>query len=225
MIWDILKIMKRFLLIIVLSLFVAGCVSWRQPKAGLLPEPAGTEYSGLKVKVAVTDFDIKAPKVTPKVASGLREIMVNTLVNSGRFIVIPKQAPSDAKEADLIISTAIIEFEPEVSGGSSGVGGGGGANSGSFGGLLGTALNKAHIALEIRIINSATSEVLFSRRVQGQALDFSGKPGGSSMDKWALGSGLSVYVNTPMEKAIRVSIEEGVHYIEQVIAKEYYKYK
>jgi len=218
--------MKRFFIIVMLGFFASGCLALRPPKAAGLAEGALPSYSGPKAKVAVVDFDVQAPKATAAIGTGLREIMASALINSGHFIVAPKQtADANIKDADLIISTAVTEFEPQASGGSAGVGGGGGANSGAFGGLLGTALNKAHIALEVRIINASTSEVLSSMRVQGQALDASGGPGSGSANNWALGSGLSVYNNTPMEKAIRVCMIEAVRYVGQAVDGKYYKYQ
>lgn len=226
---DILKMMKKFSAIVLLSLFTAGCAYVGHHKVGPGSELSGialSPYSGPRAKVIVADFDIKAPKATTEVGLGLREIMVNALVNSNRFLVAPRQTVGPAvQDADLIISTAVTEFEPQASGGSAGVGGGGGSNSGAFGGLLGTALNKAHIVLEIRIINASTSEVLSSMRVQGQASEATGSNAGNGMDNWSLSSGLSAYANAPMEKAIRVCMIEALHYVGQAVPEQYYKYK
>jgi len=96
--------------------------------------------------------------------------------------------------------------------------------SGVLGGLLGGALNKAHMALDIRIIDASSSEVLAATRVQGQASDIAGGIGLGFLGNWGLGAGLSGYANTPMEKAIRVCIIEAVRYISQTISADYYKY-
>jgi curli biogenesis system outer membrane secretion channel CsgG len=93
-----------------------------------------------------------------------------------------------------------------------------------LGGLLGAALNKAHMALDLRIIDASTSEVLASTRVQGQASDVAGGLMMGFMGGWALGGGLGAYANTPMEKAIRVCIIEAVRYISQIIPVNYYRY-
>ena len=71
----------------------------------------------------------------------------------------------------MIITAAATEFEPQASGGSAGIGGGGAMGSGILGGLLGASLNRAHMALDIRIVDASTSEVLTATRVQGQASD------------------------------------------------------
>jgi curli biogenesis system outer membrane secretion channel CsgG len=175
-------------------------------------------------------------------------MLVTALVNSNRFSVVERQelgaimqeqelsvsgaaqqgaggpARGKIKTADLIITAAVTEFEPQASGGAAGIGGGGGVGSGVLGGLLGAAMNKSHMALDIRIVDASTSEILASTRVQGQASDVAGGFMMGFMGGWALGGGLSAYANTPMEKAIRICIIEAVRYISQVIPANYYKY-
>lgn len=204
-------------------------------------------YSGPKARIAIADFDVKAAKAGGEIGSGLREMLVTAMVNSNRFSVVERQALNalmqeqelassgaaqqgtgpkrgNIRTADLIVSAAVTEFEPQASGGSAGIGGGGGVGSGILGGLLGAAMNKAHMALDLRIIDSSTSEILASARVQGQATDVAGGFMAGFFGGWALGGGLSMYANTPMEKAIRICIIEAVRYISQTIPANYYKY-
>ena len=245
--------MKNILAIFSVCIFtlnLAGCASLTQPTAQV-DNTAGAaslpSYSGPKARIAVADFDVKAAKATTEIGSGLREILITALMNSNRFSVLERQALSavmqeqelsvsgaaqpgsgpargQIKTADLVITAAVTEFEPQASGGSAGIGGGGGVASGILGGLLGAALNKAHMALDIRIIDASTSEVLTATRVQGQATDVAGGFMAGFFGNWALGGGLSAYANTPMEKAIRICIIEAVRYISQAIAPSYYKY-
>jgi curli biogenesis system outer membrane secretion channel CsgG len=233
---------------------LAGCASLNammQPtaqvdnNAGAAPLPP---YSGPKARMAVANFEVKAAKATGEIGSGLREMLVTALVNSNRFSVVERQelsavmqeqelAASGAaqpgsgaaqrgkiKTADIIITAAVTEFEPQASGGRAGIGGGGGVGSGILGGLLGAALNKAHMALDIRIVDTSTSEVLAATRVQGQASDIAGGIMGGFFGSWGLGIGLSGYANTPMEKAIRICIIEAVRYLSLTIPANYYKY-
>ncbi len=211
---------------------------------GATPLPS---YNGPRARIAVADFDVKAAKAGGEIGTGLREMLVTALVNSSRFRVVERQvlnavmqeqelAASGAavkdnsaqrgqiKTADLIVTAAITEFEPQASGGAGGIGGGGGVGSGILGGLLGASLNKAHMALDIRIVDTSTSEVLAATRVQGQASDISGGFMTGFFGGWALGAGLGAYANTPMEKAIRICIIEAVRYISQTIPANYYKY-
>jgi len=213
--------------------------------AGAAPLPP---YTGPKARIAVADFDVKAAKASNQIGSGLREMLVTAMVNSSRFSVLERQqlkalmqeqelSSSGAaqqgaggpqrgqiKTAELIITAAVTEFEPQASGGSAGIGGGGGVGSGILGGLLGGSLNKAHMALDIRIVDASTSEVLAATRVQGQATDINAGAMVGFFGGWGLGAGLSGYANTPMEKAIRVCIIEAVRYIAQTIPANYYKY-
>ena len=211
--------------------------------AGAQPLPP---YAGPKARVAVADFEVKAAKATGEIGTGLREMLVTALVNSSRYSVLDRQALNavmqeqelgasgaaqpggpkrgNLKTADLIITAAVTEFEPQASGGRAGIGGGGGVGSGILGGLLSAALNKAHMALDLRVIDASTSEVLAATRVQGQASDVSGAFMSGFLGSWGLGGGLSVYANTPMEKAIRICVIEAVRYISQVTPANYYKY-
>lgn len=245
-----MKTLAKFATYFIFLLFFSGCTSFTQPTAqvdnmaGAQPLPP---YSGPKSRVAVADFDVKAAKAGGEIGSGLREMLVTALINSNRFSVLERQAlgalmqeqelavsgaaqqgsgpqRGKIKTADLIITAAVTEFEPQASGGSAGIGGGGGIGSGILGGLLGASLNKAHMALDIRIVDASTSEVLSATRVQGQAADISGLLGMGFGGSWFLGGGLSAYANTPMEKAIRICIIEAVRYISQTIPANYYKY-
>ena len=224
-----------------------GCAGM-QPTAqvdnnvGTTPLPP---YSGPKARIAVSEFEVKAAKANGEIGTGLREMLVTALMNTNRFRVLERQvlnavmqeqelAASGAgaqgagpkrgniKTADLVITAAVTEFEPRASGGSAGIGGGG-IVGGLLGGAIGGAMNNSHMAMDIRIIDTSTSEILAATRVQGQATDIGGGIMAGFMGSWGLGAGLSGYANTPMEKAIRVCIIEAVKYIAQATPPEYFK--
>ncbi len=245
-----MKSLLRFFVCVLCPVILIGCASMTQPTAqvdntaGAQPLPP---YSGPRARVAVADFDVKAAKATFEIGSGLREMLVTALINSNRFSVLERQVleavmkeqelsisgaaqpgsgptRGQIKTADIIVTAAVTEFEPQASGGRAGIGGGGSVGSGVLGGLLGAAMNKAHMALDIRIVDTSTSEVLAATRVQGQATDVAGGFMAGFLGSWGLGGGLSAYANTPMEKAIRICIIEAVRYISQTIPPSYYKY-
>jgi len=190
-----------------------------------LQKKTGQAYSGLKAKLSVMDVEIKSPKANNEIGAGLREMLENALKSSNRFMMVePKASVPASATPDLIITAVLKDFEPQVSGGNAGIGGGGGAASGILGGLLGTSPTNAYMALEIKIVNTATSEVLSSTLVQGQASEGAAGTKAASLKNLTLGSGLSGYTNTPMEKAIRICIVEAVRYISQTIPANYYKY-
>lgn len=185
-------------------------------------------YFGPKAKLTVEEFQVEAAKAGGAAGSELREMLLAVLAGSDRYLLVEKQEPGAAGQAaegqGIMISAAVSEFEPQASGGNSGIGGGGGAGSGAMGGLLGTALNKAQIALDIQVIDAATLEVLSATRIQGRASDPSPGFAADYFENRSLAGELSGYANTPMEKAIRICIIEAVKYITQVTPVSYYKY-
>ena len=220
--------MKRIIFTIGYGLIivsVAGCsLIHRKADVGTVSgRVARPAYSGPKARIAVLDFDVKAAKATGEIGVGLREMLITALINSNRFTIVERRAQV-AQEPDLIITASVSEFEPQASGGRAGVGGGGGVGSGVLGGLLGSSLNKAHMVLDISIADTSTSKPLAATRVQAQASDVSRAIKGGFSGSGGLGAGLSVYANTPMEKAIRICIIEVVRYMSQVIPASYYKY-
>jgi curli biogenesis system outer membrane secretion channel CsgG len=244
--------MKNMLICIVLAALtwnMAGCASMTQPaaqvdnNAGTVPLPP---YSGPKARIAVADFDIKAAKAHRWIGTGLREMLITSLVNSNRFSVVERQALKAAMQeqelaasgaaapggpkrgnlrtADLIITAAVTEFEPHSVGGNAGMIGGRRWESVLIGGIIAGSMNKSHMALDIRVIDASTSEILSATRVQGKASDFAGGFGIAVFGVGALGPGLGGYANTPMEKAIRVCIIEAVKYLAQTVPANYFKY-
>jgi curli biogenesis system outer membrane secretion channel CsgG len=93
-----------------------------------------------------------------------------------------------------------------------------------LGALLGGAVNKAHMTLEIRIVNAATSEILAFTRAIGQAANNNKAALTDFFGKKDLPPDLSVYKDTPMETAIRNCVNEAVRQIAQAVPADYYKY-
>jgi len=222
--------MKRiivFLILGVLSLFNVGCVPFLRPASHIdsgAVFQALPPYSGNKAKVSLADFDVTATKANSDVGRGLYTFLATALTNSNRFSIVSLQTGTKAPVSELIINTVVAEFEPQSSGGRGGVGGGGSVGSGSLGGLLGTSPNKAHIVLDVRIVDGTTSKVIATTRLKGQASDAAGVNSASLLGNIALGEALSRYARTPMEKAIRICIIEAVRYIAQNVPPSYYKY-
>lgn len=214
-------------------LSLEGCASFlhfgHRRSAGLGAESL-PPYSGPKARMAVADFEVRAAKATNEVGLGLREMLNTALASSQRFNVLERQAldtmiqQESPKGSGLVLTAAITEFEPQASGGRSGIGGGGGSGSSMFGGLLGGALNKAQLVIDMRITDATTSEVLAATSVRGQASDTDMKRLSGFFGGWKLDARLSAYANTPMEKAMRICIVEAARYISQALPVSYYKY-
>lgn len=176
--------------------------------------------------------------------AGLRDMLTTTLVQSKRYRVLERQdfgalasemalgesgyadkkstvKKGSVKGADLLIVAAVTGWEPGTSGTKGGILGG---KWDAIAGIAG-AYRKSSMAMDIRIIDVATSEVLAATRVEGEASDVNmGALAGGIFGSTALGGGLSNYAKTPMEKAIRTCIYEATKYIIENTPKNYYKY-
>ncbi|MFA5310751.1 MAG: CsgG/HfaB family protein [Candidatus Omnitrophota bacterium] len=179
-------------------------------------------YSGPKAKVLVADFEVMTAKATVDIGSNLRDLLIAGLVKSQRFELVSLPKDASDKPSGLIIATRLLDFEPYGSGGKSGVGGAGSAASGSLYSLLGSSINRSYITLDIRIVDSATSKVLFSERISGQAAGGYSPAEGHREEK-KIGQGLALYTGTSMEEAINQCMLEAVKYIIQKVPAQYYK--
>jgi hypothetical protein len=88
-----------------------------------------------------------------------------------------------------------------------------GAITGSF--------QKAHVAMDLRVIDTRTARVLAATSVEGSATAFGG--GGLALGG-AMGGGLGGFSKTPMETAIRKMITEAVKFIAAQTPQEFYRF-
>lgn len=134
--------------------------------------------------------------------------------------------------AELLVVGTVTEFEPGTAGAGASVGGSVGSTVGSAAGwggsiagyLLGTlagSVQTSHVAIDLRIIDARTSRVVAATSVQGKATDIAGL---GSLAGGNLGVGLSGYARTPMEKAVRVAIQEAVNFVVGKTPAQYYRY-
>lgn len=181
-------------------------------------------------------------------SQGLRDMLTTAMVQSKRYRVLERQnfdslqqemelseaAYTDAsgihkggvKGADLLIMGAITGWEPGTSATCAGTDGDGllGTASTVFGAVNG-AYSKSSMAMDIRIVDAETSEVLAATRVEGIAKDINlggllGIKGGSG----ALSGELGTYAKTPMEKAIRTCLYNAVKFIAENTPRDYMRY-
>ena len=183
--------------------------------------------------------------------TGLQDMLTTALFQSKRYRVVERQAldsvlkeqklgqtgvvsqPTAAKVgavkgADILVVAAVTGWEPGTSGASAG---GGGMIGGTFGkvmalgaGIAGS-MKKSSMAMDIRLIDSSTSEIISATSVQGVAKDVNfGVLAGGFMNFAGMGGGLSGFAKTPMEKAIRTCIYEAVKFVVSETPKGYFKY-
>ncbi|MEW6007712.1 MAG: CsgG/HfaB family protein [bacterium] len=230
-----------------LGLLISGCAATStEPKARVdtSMEAELPPYSGPKASLAVSKFEWKAEKEDIGAGDGLRDMLTTVLVQSKRFKVLEREELKSIKDeialsesgyadererieggkikgADILVIAAITGWEPGAEKTGAGLGGYGG---GFLGGVFG-AFKKSSLVMDIRIIDTETSEILAATRVEGEAkeVDLEILAGGI-FGSVPLGGVLSKYSKTPMEKAIRVCLKEAVKYISENTPKEYFKY-
>jgi len=188
--------------------------------------PAGSMKS-----IAVMTFQDKTAKGWRGIGEGMADMLTSALVESGRFIVLERQALKDVIQeqdlgasgrvkretaapigeiegAQLLVYGAVTEFEPEEAG----IGGGTyipGLKTGIIGGV-----KRAHVAIDLRIVDSKTSRIVATTTVVGKSTDIGGGIGtviGGGKTRMPIG--LAGFKNTPMEQALRACIEQAVNFI------------
>ncbi len=201
-------------------------------------------YNGPKARVAVAQFKDKTGKGwwTGRIGDGMADQLTTALVNSNRFIVLERQTLGDVlaeqdlgasgrvradtaapigqiEGAELLIVGAVTEFE----GNASGAGGGIGAGGRGWLGALTAGFRKAHMAIDVRVIDARTSRVLAATSVEGEATDVNlGGLVGGYTGSTALAAGLGGWKNTPTEKALRICIQKAVEFIISKTPAKYY---
>lgn len=179
--------------------------------------------------------------------TGLKDMLTTALVQSKRYRVLERQNIDSLKQemaltsqgysdksgvkkgrvkgSDLLIMAAVTGWDPASSGGGGGLGGGMlGKASALFGAARG-AYKKSSMAMDIRIVDANTSEVLAATRVEGEGKDVNIGAGLAVLTgSGGMGGGLGGFAKTPMEKAIRTCIYNAVKYIAENTPKSYMKY-
>jgi curli biogenesis system outer membrane secretion channel CsgG len=222
------------------------------PDGKSIEEAQQEAYDGPKARVAVSRFTDKTGKGwwTGAIGDGMADMLATALFSSNRYIVLERQTLGDVlKEqdlatggrikkgteaptgeiegAELLITGAVTEFEGAASGGGGGIGALGGLGTAGriLGGIAG-GIKNAHMAIDMRVIDTKTSRIVAATSVEGKATDFAlggalaGATGGG-----ALGGALGGWSKTPTEKALRVCIQEAVKFIVSKTPATYYRHK
>lgn len=232
--------------LIALSTGLAAC----QPRARVtmaggpvnINQATAERYDGPKARVAVSRFQDKTAKGwwSGQIGDGMADMLATSLVNTGRFIALERRQLSDViaeqdfgasgrvrkrtaapigqvEGAEILVTGVVTEFEPNAGGASAG----GLLQALPYGNVLGpivASIRKAHIAIDIRAVDTRSSRIVFATSVEGEATDVAGLG--------ALGgpiAGIGGFARTPMEKAIRVAINEAVQAMVAQTPTEYYR--
>lgn len=170
------------------------------------------------------------------ITRGLADQLTNALVQSGRFRVLDRQiiesviAEQDLGEskrttkegsaaaiggiysAQTLVKGAVTEFDPGTAGS---------GNTFNFSGFsLGSTRTEAHVAVIIYLVDTTTSQIIDSQRVEGKA-ERGGVSWGLSGQDFSFGQ--SGFKETPLGKATQMVINRTVEYISQRLEKEYWQ--
>jgi curli biogenesis system outer membrane secretion channel CsgG len=214
-------------------------------------EAQAQRYDGPRARLSVGEFQDKTAKggwtggwygmyglQWRQIGDGMKDMLTTALFNSNRYIVLEREqldevlmeqdlgesgrvkkgteAPiGEIYGAELLITASVTEFE----GSSKGVGGG----TRILGVRVGGGVTKGHIAIDIRIIDTKTSQIVAATSVEGDSTSFGAE--GSTWIGGSLPVSLGGFSKTPVEKAIRVCIQKAVEYIVSQTPAEYYRHK
>ncbi|MCS7181424.1 MAG: CsgG/HfaB family protein [bacterium] len=202
------------------------------------------KYEGPKARIAVARFDVKTPKATWEMGNGVRDMLIDALFKTGKFIILEKDALKDLEEeiklgesewaqkskvpekglfegADIIVTGAITGFEPH----SEGTGGGGFVIPLPFGGGVAVKKEQAYIQAIIRLVDVRTRRVINSTTVEGKAEKTkTGIIAGGAIGSVILGGGFEKYKNTPTEEAVLIMLNNAVKEISRLVPESYYRY-
>jgi curli biogenesis system outer membrane secretion channel CsgG len=174
-------------------------------------------YKGPKARAAVVKFTDKwSGKETSQVGDGVAEMLCDALVATKRYIIQIRKSSDDViksqevregsrlnkeEEIHLLVEGVIREFSPGIPGAGDNTGG------------------ASHVTIIITVTDPRTNQMLASEKVRGKASNFTG----TSRKRGALPDVFKDFSKTPMEKAIRIAVEESASFIVAKTPPESYR--
>lgn len=245
------KILQGALLFVLIGCLTPAYIARAQPAGGPDMGTARAEpYHGPKAAIAVADFEDKtvgSRQYRPAYGRGMADMLVTALFNTNRFIVLEREklqaviheqdmgasgrfrqdtaAPiGELEGAQLLVIAAVTGFDPGTAGAA--------ASARQRGGLLGLGkdsvigslrggYSQAHLALDLRIVDTATGRIVAATNVEGKAHSFDM---GTSMLGSRSAGDLSVFARTPMEQAMRRAIEAAVEFVASQTPPHFYRH-
>jgi curli biogenesis system outer membrane secretion channel CsgG len=211
-------------------------------------------YNGPKARIAVAQFDDRTAKGFARIGEGMSTMFVTALVNSNRYIVLERdiidevlreqdlgasgrvlpgtEAPvGEIEGAELLLTGAVTEFEPEKFGIGSGIVGLGtlitsAALHDKYGAPVAAAtFTESHVAIDVRVMDLTTSRIVASVSVEGSGQDWGGfvaaeVGGGMSRLPLAFGG----FQKAATEKAVRKVIDLAVAAVTLQFPHEYFRH-
>jgi curli biogenesis system outer membrane secretion channel CsgG len=182
-----------------------------------------------KIRIAVSAFEnkVKTPWWGPswKIGEGLAEMLTSELSKTGQFIVVERQALGDiVKEqelgqsglirgetaartgqilgAQIVVRGAVTEFEERASGGGAGI------RFPRFGAE--GSVSNAHVAVDIRLIDASTGQVIASHNAAKSAPSAGG---GIGARVGTVTFGGDAFFQTPLGQATRAAMQDALQFI------------
>lgn len=197
------------------------------PKATIAVGPCEDKSGGGANFAVEIDGEMRQFGITSEVGRGMADMFVTGLLNTDRFRVLEtgaiealEQEQAYAGEesqgrmaaADLIVTCAVTSLEPDA--------GGAGGIFGKLGGALGLGgLKKSSVALDIRLVDVETREILTAFTAEGTATDAA--LGGAVFGGRSVG-GLGAFSNTPIEGAVKKAILSAAEHLAMNTPEEYF---
>ena len=198
------------------------------------------------IGVGGTDFSFSQNEYAGY-SEGLKDMLTTSLVQSGRYRVLERQNIDSIKTeiglsedgytddsgqqrgnvqgVDIAVVASVTGWDPGTKGGSGSVGGLFGKKAGALLGAVSGGYSKSSMAMDIRIVDAATTEILAATTVRGTATDVNiGAALGALTGGGSMGGSLGAFASTPMEKAIRTCIFEATKYVAENTPPAYMRY-
>lgn len=166
-------------------------------------------YKGPKARVVVTKFIDKSVrgKETSQVGDGMTEMLRHALLATNRYIIQVRKSLDDVirgqdigdssrlkkeEETDLLVEGVIREFKSGIAGAGDEAG------------------EASYVTIIVKVTDPRTNKELASERIRGKTADIEGitEKGGIKLAEI-----FKDFSKTPMEKAIRIVIEESASFI------------
>jgi curli biogenesis system outer membrane secretion channel CsgG len=225
-----MKSVSRSMVLLAIALLLAACTTAggstnvREEEEAVYPP-----YSGPKKRLAVLEFDNKVSNRwwdrSWNIEERLTEMVITELMNTNRFIVVERGALNEVlTEQDLgesgrirtetaarvgevlgaqvLVKGAVTEFIEKESGGAGGI---------VISGIgIGGKTNTGHVAIDMRLIDATTGQILQSHRAEGQIK--STGIGGIAFFKGVVFGG-TTFKKTALGQATRASVKDAVRFV------------
>jgi uncharacterized protein YgiM (DUF1202 family) len=176
-------------------------------------------YKGPKARVVVSKFIDKSVrgKEMSQVGDGMTEMLSNALLATNRYIIQVRKSLDDVikgqdigdssrskkeEETDLLVEGIIREFKSGIAGAGDETG------------------EASYVTIIVKVTNPRTNKELASERIRGKAVDIEGI---TEKGVIKLAEIFKDFSKTPMERAIRIAIEESASFIVSKTPPESYR--